>query len=500
VPPLCEALQFAHERGIVHRDIKPENLLLDKAGRVKIADFGVARMLGAETQLAEESAAGTPGYMAPEQTTSPERVDSRADIYSLGVVFYEMLTGELPTGAIQPPSRKVQVDVRIDEIVLRALEKEPALRFQTADDVRAAVGSFTRAQVEESAGAAPARSPGPDRQWMRLWGYILLVPGLPVAIFGLFMLWLVRQDPDWNPAPREALISIGSWVGALLLLGGSAVLLLLSRAPSPPPARNTTTTADPWPRWVLWMLGLFLGLPALLMLVGLVVPFILFGHDRPAVNSLIGWLVALSGLLFVVILGVGLFGSRQHARRAAAGATQPPSSWQPVVWTVVALLVLPSLLVIVGIAIPGAQRARMAATEQRNRSAAALEAINAQFAHKPAHISTAGGSAYAVQTTDELHFVLLHRGSFTSSNSGGSNLRSMQWVDEGAIRLVNGRSFAFQRGSVSPEMLKVNGEEFDLRKGTVILLLEDGTARQFPLFPQRLSSETCRRSLHCWKV
>ncbi len=154
VPPVCEALQYAHEHGIVHRDIKPENLLLDKSGRVKIADFGIAKMLHSEgdtpvPQSAAEvgdksvpltlTAAGTPGYMAPEQKTAPQQVDSRADIYSLGVVIYEMLTGELPAHNLQPPSRKVQIDVRLDEIVLRALEQRPELRFQTAADLRTQV-------------------------------------------------------------------------------------------------------------------------------------------------------------------------------------------------------------------------------------------------------------------------------------------------------------------------------------------------------------------------
>ena len=143
VPPLCEALQFAHERGIVHRDIKPENLLLTKDGRVKIADFGIAKMLGAEAGATEEKAAGTPGYMAPEQFGAPKLVDSRADIYSLGVVFYEMLTpGELPSGSLQPPSsraRGAQIDVKIDEIVLRALESSPELRYQTVAEMRTEV-------------------------------------------------------------------------------------------------------------------------------------------------------------------------------------------------------------------------------------------------------------------------------------------------------------------------------------------------------------------------
>ena len=165
VPPICEALQFAHDRGIVHRDIKPENLLLDKDGRIKIADFGIARMLrggdarqslgsdeialktteenrAKETDITQESVLGTPSYMAPEQRDRPASVDHRADIFSLGVVLYEMLTGELPGSKLQPPSRKVEIDVRLDEIVLRALEKQPELRFQTASDFRTHVTTF----------------------------------------------------------------------------------------------------------------------------------------------------------------------------------------------------------------------------------------------------------------------------------------------------------------------------------------------------------------------
>ncbi len=141
VPPVCEALQYAHEHGIVHRDIKPENLLLDKDGRVKIADFGIAKMLNAEsadTGLAESQPAGTPRYMAPEQKQEGG-ADHRADIYSLGVVLYELLTGELPADRLQPPSRKVRVDVRLDEIVLRALETRPELRYQTAAELRTQV-------------------------------------------------------------------------------------------------------------------------------------------------------------------------------------------------------------------------------------------------------------------------------------------------------------------------------------------------------------------------
>src|SRR5208283_2122873 len=145
VPQICDALQFAHDEGVVHRDIKPENILLDHKGRVKIADFGIAKIVGAE-QLditGTQGAIGTPHYMAPEQTEKPTAVDHRADIFSLGVVFYEMLTGELPLGKFAPPStRKVEVDVRLDDIVLRALEKDPELRYQHANQVKTAVDTI----------------------------------------------------------------------------------------------------------------------------------------------------------------------------------------------------------------------------------------------------------------------------------------------------------------------------------------------------------------------
>ena len=121
VPKICEALQFAHKQGVVHRDIKPENVLLDYRGRVMIADFGIARVLGESAPeipspgltatlspsaakkagvrgegLTQDQVLGTPHCMAPEQVADPQTVDYRADIYSVGVVFYEMLTGELP--------------------------------------------------------------------------------------------------------------------------------------------------------------------------------------------------------------------------------------------------------------------------------------------------------------------------------------------------------------------------------------------------------------------
>ena len=165
VPQICDALQYAHDQGLVHRDIKPENILLDRGGRVKVADFGLVKLVeGSEAAIGEATAdarsgslteagkvMGTPRYMAPEQVERPAQVDHRADIYALGVVFYQMLTGELPGTPLAPPSRKVHIDVRLDEVVLRALENEPERRYQQASQVKTFIEALTQAANPSSA-------------------------------------------------------------------------------------------------------------------------------------------------------------------------------------------------------------------------------------------------------------------------------------------------------------------------------------------------------------
>ena len=144
------ALQHAHQNGVVHRDIKPQNILIDKEGTVKVADFGIARMANAQTvNQSDENVMGSVYYFSPEQARGAA-VDARSDIYSVGVVFYEMLTGRVPfTGdtpvaiAMQhlqtPPTPPAEVNPSVssalDFVVLHAMEKKPRRRYQTAEEM-----------------------------------------------------------------------------------------------------------------------------------------------------------------------------------------------------------------------------------------------------------------------------------------------------------------------------------------------------------------------------
>jgi serine/threonine protein kinase len=167
VSQICDSLQYAHDLNIVHRDVKPENILVDERGHVKIADFGLAKLLtpsGPAPSLSltqPRQVVGTPHYMSPEQMERPQTVDRRADIYSLGVVFYELLTGELPLGRFAPPSRRSGATPLLDPIVLRTLERNPDDRYQQARELHAEVAGVdvdAKPAIAEAA-AIPAAAP-----------------------------------------------------------------------------------------------------------------------------------------------------------------------------------------------------------------------------------------------------------------------------------------------------------------------------------------------------
>jgi hypothetical protein len=259
VPQICDALQYAHDQGIVHRDIKPENILLDRRGRVKVADFGLAKLIGSSAPLTPslspsdgERVAGMPGegrapdlteagkimgtpqYMAPEQLEHPGEVDHRADIYALGVVFYQMLTGELPAGKFLPPSRRVQVDVRLDEVVLHALEKEPERRYQQVSQVKSAVETIVQnppSDPEARVSGRAERTLVPRAVAVSRWTARILGTAL-LAFYGIFILG--EGLPPIGSQPEG--VQFGFAALGLMLLGfvvgwkreGTAAILICS--------------------------------------------------------------------------------------------------------------------------------------------------------------------------------------------------------------------------------------------------------------------------------
>lgn len=217
IPQICDALEYAHRQGIVHRDIKPENIMIDREGRVKIADFGLAKMLGADGSAGfatgKGQVVGTPRYMAPEQIEHPTEVDHRADIFSLGVVFYELLTGELPMGRFDPPSSKVQIDVRLDEVVLKTLEKEPDRRYQHASEVKTGI-EFIGANV---APGYPAKRYRSQRTFMG-WPMMEYASGwAPGEMRGHARAVIAVGDS------ATGLIAIGERAQGLIAIGGRAI-------------------------------------------------------------------------------------------------------------------------------------------------------------------------------------------------------------------------------------------------------------------------------------
>ena len=233
VPKICEALQFAHDQGILHRDIKPENILLDAKGRVKLVDFGIAKLIGdpasqdtppetpdaishprSASLTSATAALGTPSYMAPEQRDRPADVDHRADIYSLGVVFYEMLTGELPLGQFAPPSAKSASDPRVDEVVLRALEQQREHRQQSAGEIRTQVENISATPGGNRREAVPPPHPLPADQAIE-----------PPGQLGFF-----RRTLGWGVF-LGALVTLVFVVVFAMVIGGTALSAWLKNSP-----------------------------------------------------------------------------------------------------------------------------------------------------------------------------------------------------------------------------------------------------------------------------
>jgi serine/threonine-protein kinase len=263
----ADGLDYAHRQGIVHRDIKPSNLMLTTAGQLKITDFGIAKMVGQATELTMTgSVVGSPHYLSPEQIRG-EELDGRSDLFSLGVVLYELLTrrrpfrGETLTTLVyqilhqEPeglPARRAGLAPQLDELVRRMLAKDRAARFASAREAATEVARLQR-ELDPALLAAPA-APGEEdealQETVRLSTPDALRPLLPAT-----------PPPPPPPPPaavspgvpaaapaagrRLPLLVAGLALAAVVLLVGGGLLgrAWLQRAPAPPEAGQTATPA-----------------------------------------------------------------------------------------------------------------------------------------------------------------------------------------------------------------------------------------------------------------
>ena len=393
VPHICEALQFAHDHGVLHRDIKPENILLDRAGVPKLADFGIAKMAGdrgAATGLTSTGAAlGTVAYMAPEQIEKPATVDHRADIYSLGVVLYEMLTGELPLGRFAAPSEKSHVGLGVDEVVMRALEKERGKRQQSATEMKTQVehASTQPGSVAKPLRASKSFTSTPEHRFS-LRGYFYIYTGKghltldestltylgdgeplriplraireigighysgiakPVRLDFFSVVW---EDADVVRTrlftPYESLFSptwetnsvVAEWAGAVRASAGR----VLGREPAFV-ASGALGTSKPSVLHLAAMLGIPLLIAAMMMLF-----FAVSGSGYGFIHSLkfCALLAALAGV-FV------FFWPKARPATATASTTKEPAHnpWpRRVFWLILTIVVAPGLLLVVGLILP----------------------------------------------------------------------------------------------------------------------------------------------------
>jgi serine/threonine-protein kinase len=268
------ALDYAHEQGMLHRDVKPANIMFRDDGSIVLTDFGVAKILDAASDLTASGAvAGTPAYMAPEQWTADEP-DRRSDIYSLGVVLYELATGELPFSAdtpgrlmfkhiseSPPPPRDIYADIspELETIILRALAKDADDRYQTAQELvedlehtlyrvesTAPTGIFQRTVSLPADNGAETRADSASRAWNRhsplLWISIGVVLVLSMIVIGALLLNTGGSD---TPDGMDVATSDATGTALYVRLMELEATLTASAMPSMAPLETSGPTLSP---------------------------------------------------------------------------------------------------------------------------------------------------------------------------------------------------------------------------------------------------------------
>ena len=273
--PIAEALQHAHEQGIVHRDIKPNNVLIDDSGRPKLSDFGLARMLeGSAGLTGPDSLLGTPEYMAPEQALG-RPADQKSDLYAFGVLIYQMLLGQTPFHEDTPPETllahvhqpvplpsavETDIDPRLEANLIRALAKDPDDRHESptelVDALRAvAIGAEIGTSIDFAPTAAEIPTPRADGQTYRrrLARRQVLAPALVLVGLGLLgtaiAVWVITNDSAADIAAPNVAVALATSTQATQELGATPMPGLLStktqalESTSPIPASPSPTAA-----------------------------------------------------------------------------------------------------------------------------------------------------------------------------------------------------------------------------------------------------------------
>ncbi len=272
---VLDALDHAHESGVIHRDIKPANVMITRAGRVKVMDFGIARLVGAQRQTRTGAAVGTPSYMSPEQLLGQE-VDGRADVYAVGTLLYELTTGHLPfevegdylrmIAQLQqipaaPSTHQPDLPTGLDLIVARALQKEPEDRYATAGDFRDALEELERAHGVLRPYGTPATGNAPVPGSTTTRGTPVSIPAVqpkPTPSFNLnssALLTPVESAMSLTPVPftvgpvRVTPNDVTVPASLASAAGQPAPQGLTPEAPAPTPefASVVTVAADPMP-------------------------------------------------------------------------------------------------------------------------------------------------------------------------------------------------------------------------------------------------------------
>jgi serine/threonine protein kinase len=202
---ILEGLDFAHNKGIIHRDVKPPNIIVDASGRARIMDFGIAVMFGGERLTETGTTVGSPWYMSPEQITHPQDIDHRSDVYSAGILLYEMLTGDVPfegdsdfsvkeqqvnAPRPDPHQKNPQISAELAKIVLKAIDKDPDKRFQGCAEFLDYINAY-------EAGKTP--QPSAPRKWLLVSLAVVAIVGVGVALYTVFF----SPKPDDSKLRRE---------------------------------------------------------------------------------------------------------------------------------------------------------------------------------------------------------------------------------------------------------------------------------------------------------